>query len=368
MPSLINRALGHGLLIVSSGVSAILPLALLRSIDRLYGVEIGAAASVSLTVAAFVSQIGVAYWLESRILGQTAIDLGISPVIVTIGLGGCVLWPLGAASPSVGLWLAVPALAALEATRAIGIYRGRSPWELIATVILLMLCITVLCMPHQLIIWMATPLAVAVVICLRRYSSRGGLMPSPRRGAGWVLAETASTGIVQPLVSVVILGAMGASAALAYRYLLSLINLFSPFLAVIRIRLMRSHSDFEIVVTGVAVTFISGTLIIPEVFHLWSFFFGEVWNEVGIWSLAVACVWKFASLVSTIPFASLRRLGRAREVFILRVVSSVIYLGLAALAAGLGGSIFLVIAAYALAEAATSIIYGRFAWVQKSQS
>jgi hypothetical protein len=57
-----------------------------------------------------------------------------------------------------------------------------------------------------------------------------------------------------------------------------------------------------------------------------SLVFGPAWTGVGVAALLLAFLWKGFTLLSTVPFAALRKAGKTVLVFWIRGISTVIYL------------------------------------------
>ncbi len=90
---------------------------------------------------------------------------------------------------------------------------------------------------------------------------------------------------------------------------------------------------------------------------LGSLIFGPAWSGVGVVAMLLACLWKGLMLLSTVPFAALRKAGETALVFWVRAASTVVYL-----CAGLGflfvfhtmtGIFF----SFVLAEMFTAVLY-----------
>ena len=74
-------------------------------------------------------------------------------------------------------------------------------------------------------------------------------------------------------------------------------------------------------------------------------------------ALAAACLWKAASVPANIPFARMRRRGSVGYVFVARLISTIVYLSLAVVAATTTHSLTGVFIAFFLAEIATFGVY-----------
>ena len=86
-----------------------------------------------------------------------------------------------------------------------------------------------------------------------------------------------------------------------------------------RARLLKEHSTLDILASAGAVVAGFVALLILHFTGLLELLFGPVWTvQTATTALIVACAWRAASLVSSLPFAALRRIGLARLVALLR--------------------------------------------------
>jgi hypothetical protein len=201
----------------------------------------------------------------------------------------------------------------------------------------------------------------ALVATLVRYRPRGsarfsGVPPDIRR-ASWVTAETAVVGAVQPAITSIVLVTMGPAASVGFRVITTVSNALEPIIAYGRFRLLAHGHKGEVAI--VAAIFVAGLVgVLAGAFGgLGSLIFGPAWANVGAMALVLACVWKGLMLLSTVPFAALRRAGETTIVFWVRAASTIVYLAL-----GIGfllgwhtnEAIFL---AFIISEVCTAILY-----------
>jgi hypothetical protein len=182
-------------------------------------------------------------------------------------------------------------------------------------------------------------------------------VPPDIRRSAWVTAETAVVGAVQPAITSIVLVTMGPAASVGFRVISTVSNALEPIIAYGRFRLLAHGHKGEVVVVGTI--FVAGLIaVLAAAFGgLGSLIFGPAWANVGAAALLLACVWKGLMLLSTVPFAALRRAGETTIVFWVRAASTAVYLAL-----GIGflfgyhsnTAIFL---AFILAEVFTAILY-----------
>jgi hypothetical protein len=95
-----------------------------------------------------------------------------------------------------------------------------------------------------------------------------------------------------------------------------------------RLRLLKQHSRLDIVISAAAVAAAVVVIFVCEFLGVFEFIFADSWTlQATVLPLLVACLWRAASLATTIPFASLRRMGEAKLLTILRGVVAVITFG-----------------------------------------
>jgi hypothetical protein len=169
--------------------------------------------------------------------------------------------------------------------------------------------------------WGLVPMGAGIVAAILVRSVRASHEAGPPDPAirGWVLADVALTGITYPVLNAVILGIVGPADAAAFAAVSTVSGLLAIPLNFLRVRLLKEHSVLDIVVTSGALVLAGAVIAIAEATGLLGLAFGSVWTVPATWlPLLVACLWRIATLFSAIPFAALRRAGRARLVMLLR--------------------------------------------------
>jgi len=125
----------------------------------------------------------------------------------------------------------------------------------------------------------------------------------------------------------------------------------------LRLRLLKEHSTLDIAVAACALAAAGLVLVVLETTGMFGYIFGKAWlSESTLLSLLLACVWRSASLASTIPFAALRRRGEVRLLMGLRAMVSALTFGLAIAGLGLRGLPW-VFGGLLVAELASAAIY-----------
>lgn len=181
---------------------------------------------------------------------------------------------------------------------------------------------------HWALIPLAAGIATATLVRLRPVGHRAD-QPS-RHALGWVTADTAITGVVAPLLNLVILGVLGPTDAVVFTAIATVSGLLAIPLNFMRVRLLKHHSPVDIVVTAGAIAAAIIALLAVELIGGFGWFFGEAWRHTAtLVPLLLACAWRAASLATTLPFAALRRRGAVRLVTGLRALVSLLTFALA---------------------------------------
>jgi hypothetical protein len=321
--------------------------------------------ALSLAVGVYVAQLLNAFIVEG-LLATPNVDHhltlpGWTALLSSIAAALLIFGP-AVAHPVVLMVSAIGLMSGLLITRSIGMVRGEWQREAIAAAVLIATGLGALVLAAQHSNHCVRVLAAgALVAILARYRPRSGGrfsgVPPDVRRSSWVTAETAVVGAVQPAITSIVLVTMGPAASVGFRVISTVSNALEPIIAYGRFRLLAHGHKGEILV--VSTIFVAGLVaVLAGAFGgLGSLIFGPAWANVAAVALLLACVWKGLMLLSTVPFAALRRAGETTIVFWVRAASTVVYLAL-----GIGfllgwhtnTSIFL---AFILAEVFTAILY-----------
>lgn len=345
---------------LSGATLAAIPASTVAISARLFTPAEQGVIAVMLLVATFVSQLAFAAIVESRLSSaQTARRvvfprwLAFLSVIAALAL---------AFQPNSALALCVTLpimLAGLEVGRGVSVAERLDHREIWASVAV---GLGALCGVISAIIgaqWALLPLVAGILLAtLVRSKPVTHRASKPARGAlGWVTVDTAITGVVYPLLNTMILVSLGATNAVQFTAIATVSGLLAIPLNFMRLRLLKEHSPLDIVVSTVAVVGAAAALLTLELTGLLGLLFGDAWSGTGILTaLVVACLWRSASLLTTLPFTALRRRGEARLVTGLRAGVSAVTFALAA-----GGLAFqnlpMVFIGLLVAELASALVY-----------
>jgi hypothetical protein len=183
-----------------------------------------------------------------------------------------------------------------------------------------------------------------------------GSPPDVRRSS-WVAAETGVVGAVQPAITSLLLVIIGPVASVTFRVISTVAGALEPILAYGRYRLLAHGHRGEL--AAFAAVFVAGMVAVlaAALGGLGSLIFGPAWDGVGVTALLLAGLWKAVMLVSTVPFAALRKAGRTVLVFWIRGGSTLIYLMISVGFLMVWQSTTAIFLAFVLAELITALLY-----------
>ena len=339
---------------LASGVSlSIVPPAVLSISTNTFPVAEQGILAASVTTATFLSQLNFGAVIESRLSStRTSRFVAVPLWLTTLGLIAAAATVVFPSTPLV-VCLALPFLfGALEVGRGVSVAESYPYRELGAALALgLGAAVGVIAglvhLPWGLA---AMGIGIAATILIRAVRAPHAAAPPDPVIRGWVLADVGLTGITYPVLNTVILALLGPAASVIFAAVSTVSGLLAIPLNFLRVRLLKEHSPLDIVVTACALVFASGVIGIAEFTGLLSLAFGATWTFADtVLPLLVACLWRVATLFSAIPFAALRRAGRAKLVMILRGASALITFGLA-VPSTVFGQIWIVFAALLIGE------------------
>lgn len=341
--------------IVSAGLAAVIPIGILSGAGSIYGVERAGVVSVCLAFAAYAAQVLSALCVEAPLFGGGR-RADLPTVVFAAGFLGCLLWGLGVTGSEVsvlGLFLMIPAL---ECARASAVLQGGWRRELIVGALLAIGVVWVLVSrsPVALHIGVAAAVAAAMVIRMPRRLTR---FPVPKGNQWWVVLETAIIGIAQPFAMSLAYGGLGSAAAAGLKFTLSTVNIISPVLYFLRLRLLARSSVRDIALASTLLTAGCAAMILAQVLGVFHVVFGPGWGVVSTSMLLIGFAWKALATGTTIPFASLRRGGHGVAVLVVRAVTTGLYIVMTVVAVYSLGAVTAVLVAFASVEGLSWLIY-----------
>ena len=349
------------LITLLGGVSlAVIPAATVAISSRLFSRPEQGVIAVAVMVATFAGQLTFAVVLESRLSSAATDRRVVFPLwLAGLALVAAVVIALNAMNP-VTLCLGLPLLiAALEVGRGVSVAERLDLREIWASVAVGLGALAGVAAAFTGQDWALIPLVAGIALatlvrCLpvTHRASR----PEPAV-MSWVVADTAITGVIYPLLNVMILTLIGPGGAVLFTAIATVSGLLAIPLNFMRLRLLKEHSRLDIVVSAGAVVAAVVVLMMLELTGVLGFIFGGVWTgSAAVLPLVLACGWRAASLATTIPFAALRRMGEVRLLTGLRAAVSVMAFVLAGIGLALH-SLSAVFLGLLIAELASAVVY-----------
>jgi hypothetical protein len=348
------------LLSLVGGVSlAAIPAATLSIATRTFTAPDQGTVSVTLTAATFIGQLAFAVLIESRLSSARSERrvtyprwLALLSVVASLAVA---IFPTN----PVVLCVALPALiASLEVGRGVSVAErldAREAWAAVCVALGALGGVAVAFLGGD---WGFVPLVAgitaATVIRSLPVSHRASI-PEPSV-IGWVVTDVAITGIIYPVLNTFILLFIGPIPAVLFAAISTVSGLLAIPLNFMRVRLLKAHSSLDVGISGVAVGVATLAIAVLEFTGVLGFIFHGSWTIAAtIVPLAIACLWRAGSLLTTLPFAALRRLGHVRLLAALRAGCAIATFGagLAVLPLHSLTAVFIVMLLGELAQAAT---------------
>ncbi|TFC89616.1 hypothetical protein E3T37_02320 [Cryobacterium sp. TMT2-10] len=349
------------LITLLGGVSlAVIPAATVAISSRLFSRPEQGVIAVAVMVATFAGQLTFAVVLESRLSSAATERRVVFPLwLAGLALVAASVIALNATNPVV-LCLGLPLLiAALEVGRGVSVAERLDLREIWASVAVGLGALGGVAAAFTGQDWALIPLVAGIAL-----ATLVRCLPVTHRASrpepdvmGWVVADTAITGVIYPLLNAMILTLIGPGDAVLFTAIATVSGLLAIPLNFMRLRLLKEHSRLDIVVSAGAVLAAVVVLVALERTGVLGFIFGGVWtSSAAILSLVLACGWRAASLATTIPFAALRRMGEVRLLTGLRAAVSVMAFALAGIGLALH-SLSAVFLGLLIAELASAVLY-----------
>lgn len=319
------RRIGLSTLSMGGGVAlAALPAAVLATAARVLTVGEAGALSVALTVGLFAGQLATAYLVEAR-LGSPHARVAVPGWLAVLGIAAGAALILGAVSPVVVIASIPILMVALEVGRAVGVAEHRDRREIAAAAAVGAGALGAVALSFLGTPWAFAALGVGSIaaVLVRFIGAPRTTTHATRRTRLWVTSDVALTGAVFPLLNSLILAFLGPAAAFVFASISTVSGLIAIPLNFLRVRLLKSPSVGEIGLAVAGLLVATSAILVADAIGVFDVLFGEAWTRSAtLASLVIACCWRSASLLSTIPFAALRRVGAVRLVWGIRAASS----------------------------------------------
>ena len=360
-PQIRLRGAAMSLITLLGGVSlAVIPAATVAISARQFTLDEQGAIAVAVMLATFVGQVTFAVVVESRLSSAATARRVTFPLwLAALSVLTAIIVGFNSGS-AVVLCVALPILlASLEVGRGVSVAERLDTREIWASVLVGSGALAGVLVAFTAQTWGMIPLVagIALATCVRSLPvSHQPSRPDPAV-MGWVVADTSITGVIYPLLNVMILALIGPVQAIIFTAISTVSGLLAIPLNFLRLRLLKEHSRLDIGVSGLALLGAAVALGIFEATGTFGFIFGSAWSlsDTAL-PLAVACAWRATSILTTIPFAALRRRGAVRLLTGLRAIVAAITFALA----GLGlvtQNIVWVFGGMLVAELISAVIY-----------
>jgi hypothetical protein len=351
------------LITLLGGVSlAVIPAATVAIAARQYTLDEQGAIAVAVMLATFVGQVTFAVIVESRLSSAATARRVTFPLwLAVLSVVTAVIVGFNSRNAIV-LCIALPILlASLEVGRGVSVAERLDTREIWASVLVGSGALTGVLVAFASGTWGMIPLVagIALATCVRSLPvSHKPSRPDPTV-MGWVVADTSITGIIYPLLNVMILAFIGPAQAIIFTAISTVSGLLAIPLNFLRLRLLKEHSRLDIGVSGLALLAAIIALGVLEATGIFGFIFGQAWalTDTAL-PLTVACAWRATSLLTTIPFAALRRMGAVRLLTGLRAIVAAITFALAGLGLATQNIVW-VFAGMLAAELISAVVYDR---------
>lgn len=315
----------------------------------------------AVTIGLFVGQLLFAWVVESRLSSTGTTRRVVVPRAVTaMGLAAGALM-VAFPTQAWAIMLAVPlALGSLEVGRGVSVAERRDHREILSSAAVGLgaaagLGAAVLFGQS----WGFIPVGVGVACAALVRGRRIGHEPSPPdpRIRRWVVTDTAITGAALPAINMLTLALLGPEASVLFAAVSTVTGLLAIPLTFLRLRLLKAHAGRDIALAAAAVLAATIALLILDLTGVFGLIFGAAWQAQSLLApLLVASAWRAASLPTTLPFAALRRAGRAKMLTFLRALVTLITLVLCVLGVTAGALVW-VFAGLLVSELISAVIY-----------
>ena len=363
MPS--SRHLHTGVQVLAGLALNVFPAIFIAIYARIAPIDTQGFLALALAIGVYVAQLFNAFLVEGRLAtpdahGELGLPLWVA-VLAVVCATPLLIGPAVASSP-VLMVASIGVMTGLLMSRSLGVVTGEWKREGFAALALIVASVVALWLaeqdnPHSVRVLAVG--ALLAVVCRYRPGKalpNMGFPPDVRRSS-WVTAETAVVGAVQPAVTSVVLVMVGPVASVTFRVISTVAGALEPILAYGRYRLL-AHGHRGEILSFLAVFIVGAVVVLAAALGgFGSLVFGPAWAQVGVVALSLAFVWKCVMLISTVPFAALRKEGRTVLVFWIRGGSTVIYLLISIGLLVAWQSTVVIFLAFVIAEAITAVIY-----------
>ena len=338
-PEISARRVVLSFITLVGGVSlAVIPAATVAISSRIFTIEEQGAVAVATMVATFAGQITFAVVVESRLSSAGTERRVTFPAWLALLSVVCALVLAVFSQSAAALCIVLPVLvASLEVGRGVSVAEHLDVREMWAAIAVGLGALSGVLAAFAGQTWALIPLVAGIVAATIVRS-----LPVPHRASrphprvmAWVVTDVAVTGGVYPLLNVAVLALLGPVQAVLFTSISTVSGLLAIPLNFMRLRLLKNHSGLDILLSAGSVAIATIVIFVCEWLGVFGFLFGHAWSvSATALPLLMACLWRAASLATTIPFAALRRLGQAKRLTLLRGAVAIVTVVAALLAVG----------------------------------
>jgi hypothetical protein len=323
------------LITLVGGVSlAVIPAATISISARIFTLSEQGTIAVMVMVATFVGQVTFAAVVESRLSSggtdrRVTFPLWLAALSLIAAIAVAVQF-----ENAIVLCVALPVLlASLEVGRGVSVAERLDSREVAAAIVVGAGALAGVLAGFAGQSWALIPLVAGIFLATLIRSlpvQHRASAPEPHV-LGWVVADVAITGSIYPLINWTILAFLGPLPSVLFTAISTVSGVLAIPLNFMRLRLLKQHSTLDILVSAGSVAAAVVVIFVCEFLGVFGYIFGAGWTfEATVLPLLIACLWRAASLATTIPFASLRRMGEAKLLTMLRALVAVLTFGGAA--------------------------------------
>jgi len=345
------------LTLASGAALAATPTAVLAISSHVFSITDQAILVVAVSIATLAGQLLSAVTVESELAAGYRPELLATPrwLVLLAGIAA-----LAMAIAPTSIWVvsiaSAPIFAALETGRVASVSAHRDRRELQSSLVFLGTIVAAVTLASLGINWAFTTIALgaAFVIYWRALPTWSIQRPHATYATrGWLGVDALAAGISFPLVTSLTLLIAGAEVTAIFGMVASMSAIAALPGSYLKMRLLGENNRSEILLAAGAGVAATVALLLAQQFGLINLVFGQSWaTGVSVLLLAVACLWRLFSMLTVIPFASLRRNGRVRRMVPVRFAIAGLTVGLVALLAPAGA--LAIFAALALTELAAA--------------
>lgn len=357
IPSPASHTLSSALTLISGAALAATPTAVLAVSSHVFTITDQAILVVAVSIATLAGQLISAITVESELAaGYRPELLGTPRWLVALA----VIAGLAMAISPTSIWVvsiaSAPIFAALETGRVASVSAHRDWRELQSSLVFLGTLVAAVLLASTGVNWAFTAIALGAVFVviwrvLPTWSTQRPHASNATRT--WLGVDALAAGITFPLVTSLTLLLAGAEVTTVLGMVASVSAIAALPGSYLKMRLLGEHNRSEILLASAAGVAATVALLLAQQFGLINLVFGQSWaSGVNVLLLAIASLWRLCSMLTVIPFASLRRNGRVRRMVPVRFIVAGMTITLVAIVAPAGALAIFV--AFVLSELAAA--------------